>query len=401
MMGRRAVSVSELTAYLKKVLAADPFLQQVWVRGEVSNLRQPTSGHIYFTLKDEQAALRCVMFWRQSSRLRFPLANGLQVVAGGYVDVYARDGQYQLYIQQVYPAGAGEIFLNWQELKDRLEKEGLFATGRKRPLPAWPRKVGLATSPTGAAVRDMITIMQRRCPQVEIILSPCAVQGLEAPEQICAAIDRLCRWGVDVIIVGRGGGSWEELAAFNDEAVVRTVAGAGVPVVSAVGHETDYTLTDLAADVRAPTPSAAAEMVVPNVSEVLVVLRNLGVRLQAAMDRNLEQKRLRLQQLAAYPVLTRPQRYVDGLREDVDRAGQQLGAAMRLFLERKRQAWTQMAGQLESLNPLAVLRRGYAVCKNDRGEVITAAGSIQEGEEVEVLLHRGRLGCLVRSRYQQ
>lgn len=399
-MARRALSVSELTAYLKKTLAADPFLQQVWVIGEVSNLRQPASGHLYFTLKDEQASLRCVMFWRQARSLRFHLANGLQVVAGGYIDVYVRDGQYQLYVQQVYPAGAGEIFLNWQELKDKLEKEGLFAASRKRPLPAWPRKVGLVTSPTGAAVRDMITIIQRRCPQVEIILSPCAVQGVEAPAEICAAIDRLCRWGVDVIIVGRGGGSWEELSAFNDEAVVRAVAGASVPVVSAVGHETDYTLTDLAADVRAPTPSAAAEMVVPNAAEVMAVLRTLAGRLHGAVSRSLEQKRERLQQLATRPVLIQPQRYLDNLREDVDRAGQRLGASIQLFLERRRQAWASLAGQLETLNPLAVLRRGYAVCKNNSGEVITEAFAVHEGEEVEVLLYRGRLGCLVRSRCQ-
>lgn len=399
MIARRALSVSELTTYLKKVLTADPFLQQVWVRGEVSNLRQPASGHRYFTLKDEQASLRCVMFGRQAGRLRFRLADGLQVVAGGQIDVYARDGQYQLYVQQVYPAGAGEIFLSLQDLKNRLEQEGLFAAAHKRPLPTWPRKVGLVTSPTGAAVRDMISIIQRRCPQVEIILSPCAVQGLEAPAEICAAIDHLCRWGVDVLIVGRGGGSWEELSAFNDEAVVRAVAGAGVPVVSAVGHETDYTLTDLAADVRAPTPSAAAEMVVPNAGEVMAAVKTLAERLQRAMAMNLEQRRARLEQLAVHPALTRPQRYLDNLRQDVDRADQRLRGAMQLFLERKRQAWSGMAGQLENLNPLAVLRRGYAVCKNNAGEVITKAATVQEGEEVEVLLSQGKLDCQVRSRY--
>jgi exodeoxyribonuclease VII large subunit len=395
---RPVLSVREVTLYVKRLLERDQLLQAVWVRGEISNFKWHTSGHIYFTLKDESAQIKCVMFRSAAQRLRFRPDNGMQVLVHGNVTVFERDGAYQLYAVEMDPAGLGALHLEFEQLKRRLAAEGLFDEEHKRPLPALPRRVGIVTAPTGAAIRDMITVARRRFPSVHLVIAPALVQGSEAPASLIRGLKLLARVdGVDVIIIGRGGGSLEDLWAFNDEGLARAIRNCPVPVVSAVGHETDYTIADFAADLRAPTPSAAAELVVPSRSELAGQVDALRIRLAAATRRIVERKRIRLRGLAERPVLQRPQGRLLQDRQRLDDLIRRLGFVGGKMLESHRRELGALAGRLDALSPLAVLARGYAIARAESGAIIKDAHQVAVGDAIQVMVHKGQLHCRVES----
>lgn len=396
------LSVRELTARVKDALEARPDLRDVQVRGEVSNFRDHPSGHLYFTLKDEAASLRCVMFRsrREGTQLGGGLPrNGEEVVARGYVGVYERDGQYQLYVQRLFrdeAARLGLLYRALEDLKARLRAEGLFDPARKRPLPALPRRVAIVTSPTAAALRDILRIARRRYPGLPLVLVPASVQGDRAPGEIARAI-RLAgeHLDADVLIVGRGGGSLEELWAFNTEEVARAIAASPIPVVSAVGHETDFTVADLVADLRAPTPSGAAELVVPEKAALLDQVATRAARLATALRQQVARDRLRLDRLRSRPALARPLGPVDMRRQRVDGLAHRLALAGRHQARRGRAALERLAAHLTALDPRAVLARGYALAVDGAGRPLTTVAAAHPGDRVGVLLRDGRLGCRV------
>jgi len=389
-------TVTQLTRTVKILLESEPALRRVTVRGELSNVTLHTSGHLYFTLKDSEAALRGVMFRSQARRLTFQPRDGQDVLALGSIGVYERGGQYQLYAEALVPAGEGQLYAEYQRLKEQLEREGLFDPARKRPLPALPRTVGLVTSPVGAALRDMVTVLRRRLPGVRILLSPALVQGEQAPESLVAALDRLIAFGgVDVVIIGRGGGSLEDLWAFNDERVVRAVARCPVPIVSAVGHETDVTLCDFAADVRAATPSAAAELVAPEAVELLHRVELLRARLVRRAVEQLRSRRERVERLARSWALSQPLRPLAEASQRVDEATERLEAAFRRALRERAMALAHLAARLESLSPLAILARGYAIATQPDGTVIRQVAQAPVGSLIQVRVRDGDLACRV------
>lgn len=392
-----ALTVSELTRYLRQVLESDQILQDVWVRGEVSNLSRPSSGHVYFTLKDQAASLRCVIWRMNAGRLRFDLNNGQAVEAHGYISLYERDGQYQLYVDTLRPAGEGWLFQEFMRLKARLEAEGLFDESRKRPLPAHPRRIGLVTSPTGAALQDMLNTLRRRYPLAEVIFSPAAVQGEEAPPALVTALQRLYRQpDLDVIVVARGGGSIEDLWAFNDETVVRAIAASPVPVVTGIGHETDFTLADFAADVRAPTPTAAAELVTPDISDLRLGLSERITRLNGWMLGKIHAERRHLAERTNRLKYLSPRRWIQNDRQRLDNLLERAGRALLNSISLRRTRLSGWEHRLHALNPLAVLQRGYSVVYDNKGRVIHSAGHIHAGDEVTIRLKDGRVDALAR-----
>jgi len=377
-------SVSELTELIKNNLESDPRLLGVWVRGEVGTCKHHTSGHIYFTLKDGTSSIRCVMFRSFSQHLRFQPTTGLSVLAFGEVGVYARDGNYQLYVRELEPDGLGALYLALEQTKERLAKEGLFRPERKRPLPKFPRRIGLITSPVGAALQDILAVARRRFPQVEFLLAPVTVQGSCAPFEIVRAFSRLNRVkDLDVIILARGGGSKEDLWTFNDENVARAVAASRVPVVSAVGHEVDYTLADLAADVRAPTPSAAAELVLPDRRELTQELQNRARRLTEALRQQLSQRRQALRQLKSLRPWREPAFLLAPERQALAYARDRFYRVFGAFVAGKQVALSEARRALQALNPLAVLERGFvAVFDAKSMAAVTRAGQVQLGQRL-------------------
>jgi len=351
-------SVREVTAYIKRLFDRDEVLQDVIVRGEVSNFRAHRSGHLYFTLKDEEAALECVCFRSVAETLNFEIADGIQLVAAGRITVYEKQGRYQLVATHLRPDGLGALYLAFERLKEKLEGEGLFDVSRKRPLPAFPRCIGLVTSPTGAAVEDMKNILSRRYPLARVIVFPTLVQGEQAPESIVASLAAAnAHEDVDVIIVGRGGGSIEDLWAFNDERVARAIFASRKPVVSAVGHETDVTIADLVADLRAPTPSAAAELVVPDAGELLGRIEALARHARTALRERLRRARSELAEILARPPLRSPQIIVEQRAQRLDDAGAAAEAALRRLLERAAHRLRLAAVRLEAHRPHRLLER--------------------------------------------
>jgi exodeoxyribonuclease VII large subunit len=396
------MTVRELTFYIKRLLESDRELQNVWVRGEISNFKWHTSGHIYFTLKDDASQLKCVMFRSAAQRLRFKPDSGMQVLLNGNIAVYDRDGAYQLYVAEMEPAGLGALHLQYEQLKQKLADEGLFDPALKRPLPSLPRRVALVTAPTGAAVRDMITVSRRRFPGIRLLLAPALVQGAEAPASLVRALQlAAAQPGVDVVIIGRGGGSLEDLWAFNDEGLARAIRACPVPVVSAVGHETDYTIADFAADLRAPTPSAAAEIVVPSRMELQAQVDGLRLRMVQVTRRLIERKRLKLKALAERPVLQRPQGRLLQDRQRLDDLVRRLGFAGGRRMERSRQKLAGLAGRLDALSPLSVLSRGYSITRAENGTVIKDAAAVQVGDAVSIMLHKGQVQARVESKVEE
>ncbi len=435
----RVYTVSELTAGIKGAL--EGAFPAVWVEGEISNLRVPSSGHAYFTLKDEGAQLSAVLFRSRGRRVRFEPEDGMHVLAFGGLDVYAARGQYQLVVELMEPQGLGALQLAFEQLKRKLEAEGLFDEGRKRKLPVFPRVIGIVTSPTGAALRDMLNIIGRRFGDLHILIAPVRVQGDGAPAEIVQALSNLQETAeLDVIVVGRGGGSIEDLWAFNDETVARAIVACRVPVISAVGHETDFTIADFVADLRAPTPSGAAELVVREKLAVIERLVDLYARLKQAVVADVAAQRERLEFLARRRVLTDPARSLRDLYRRLDelqgrlrlglRAGQRqvrhrlalltqalsaknpasriaadtallgqlrgrLVSAAAHGVKASRARFATSVGRLESLSPLAVLSRGYSVTRLPSGALVRSAAQARSGDLLEILLHQGALGARV------
>jgi exodeoxyribonuclease VII large subunit len=379
---------------VKALLEDDVELADLRIMGEIGNIARPASGHLYFTLKDASAQVKCVM-WRSSAiRLRYSPSSGDRVIARGHISVYERDGAYQLYVDSLTQDGTGDLFAEFERLKQALDVEGLFAPERKRPLPEFPRVLGLVTSPSGAALQDILNVLGRRCAMVQVILAPTLVQGEDAPEQIVRAIQALDDCGeCDVILVARGGGSMEELWAFNDERVVRAVVASRVPVVSGVGHEIDFTLTDFAADLRAPTPSAAAELITPDVEELRQHLDTLSARLNQHVLDEIDAARDRLDSLRRALRIVSPLTQVLRAREQIGQLQARMNAALLARLELQRAQVRGLGGRLEAISPLNTLARGYAIVWRKRdGAVVRSVNDVQPGEELGIRVQDGEIG---------
>jgi exodeoxyribonuclease VII large subunit len=395
-MLRRIYSVGEATGYLRDLLEADSLLGNIWIRGEISNCKHHTSGHLYFTLKDASSSMRCVMFRSRCSKLTFLPVNGMSVIVRGNISVYERDGQYQLYAEELAPDGTGALYAAYCRLKEQLQAEGLFAQEHKKPLPPFPRRVGVVTSQNGAAWHDLATVLRRRFPGISIVLAPASVQGDQAPREISAALEALDRrQDVDVIIVGRGGGSLEELWAFNTVEVARTIFGMRHPVVSAVGHETDYSIADLVADVRAATPSAAAELVAPLRLELENRLRRLQDRLVlAGIQGTFRQKQRQLQEAGG--LIRYPRRLLTDYQQDLKLLHMQLLHRMKNERDQAAGRKQALSEKLDSLSPLAILKRGYSICRQPgSGRLILSGRNVMKGDILEVILGEGGLNCEV------
>lgn len=386
-------TVSRLTQHLRQVIESDPQLQDVWVRGELSNVSRPASGHLYFTLKDASASLRGVMWKAEASRLKLLLRDGMEVEAHGRLGIYEVGGQYQLYADVLRPVGEGALFAEFLRLKSLLEAEGLFDSSRKREIPELPRRIGIVTSSTGAALRDMLNTLRRRLPFVDVILAASPVQGADAPPALVTALQKLNRHRPDVILVARGGGSIEDLWAFNDERVVRAVAASQAPVISGVGHETDFTLTDFAADLRAPTPTAAAELATPvTLFDLASGMSDLGQRAEMAMTNLLERGRIESSNLESRLRFYSPARRLQSERQRVDEWTRRLLGAQshRLALEAGKVEGT--GKRLVALNPFEVLARGYAVVTRQAdGSLVRSVEDVREGEGLRVRVSDGEV----------
>lgn len=386
----QVLSVTQLTGQLKGVVEQN--FAEVWVAGEISNFSRPQSGHCYFTLKDDNAQLRAVIWRGTATRLKFDVHDGLEVVCRGRLDVYPPRGSYQLVIDQLQPQGIGALELALRKLREKLGREGLFDTERKRPLPMFPRRIGVVTSPTGAAIRDFLEVMRRRWSGVEVLIFPARVQGDGAAEEIANAIKQANRLRppLDVLVVGRGGGSLEDLWPFNEEPVVRAIASSRVPTVSAVGHEIDVTLADLAADVRALTPSEAAERVVPSAQDVKETMQTFHTRLQNALSMRASGLRSRLDAIASRTVFARPLDNIHNLSRQVDEAGNRLHATMSLLVREQQSQLAALSGKLETLSPLGVLGRGYSLTHDEAtGKLITSAKKLKRDARIVTRLADG------------
>ena len=391
------LSVTEVSGYLRMQMDGDRVLSGLFVRGELSNCKLHSSGHFYFSMKDAEGQLGAVMFRSQMSRLKFRPEDGMRVIAHGRVSVYPVRGQYQLYADDLVPDGAGSLALQFEQLRRRLEAEGLFDDSRKRPIPAMPMRVGVITSPTGAAVQDIRNILGRRFPCAEMLLFPSLVQGDGAVEQLVAGLyvfQTVCP--VDVIILGRGGGSAEDLWAFNDERLARAVAACSIPVISAVGHESDFTICDFVADLRAPTPSAAAELAVPDRAELKARLDRMAARMQQSLTGRIAQERQLLRQLGQSAALAHPERLLDPSRLRVADMGERLGRAAAQRADKLRDALAAVCARLEALGPLRVLHRGYAAVSR-AGQTVMRAGQLRAGDLLEIRFADGSVTAAVQN----
>lgn len=392
-------TVSEVNYMIKNLLDSNEHLRQVYIRGEISNFKHHNiSGHMYFTLKDEKSQIRCVMFKSCNMLLPFLPENGMNVIAFGFISVFTRDGQYQLYVEDLQPDGIGALHIAFEKLKARLEEEGLFAPERKLKLPFLPKKIGLVTSPTGAAIKDLLTVIKRRFPNVNIVIAPVLVQGKGAADEISSAISHLNNLkDIDVIIVGRGGGSIEELWAFNEEKVARAIANSKVPVISAVGHETDYTIADFVADKRAPTPSAAGEIVVPEKEILKNEVRHLSLRLINGFYNFIGERRQKLEYLKMSPVFKRPETYIMNCRLVIDELLRRLKKDTDYYIAKQKSILGQSISKLEALNPLSILKRGYSICiHSNTNRLVKHWSDVKKGDYVKVLLSDGNLICKVK-----
>jgi len=390
-------TVSELVGQIGQVLLDRADLQNCWISGELSNFKNHrASGHWYFTMKDESSSLKGVMFKSRSERVRFIPKDGLKVMIRGNIRMYERDGTIQLYAEEMEPSGLGQLYLAFEQLKKKLADEGLFDPARKREIPRFPRRIGIVTSQTGAAIRDILHIMERRHPGMSWVLAPATVQGEAAPREVAQAIDRLNRYGaVDVIIVGRGGGSLEELWAFNTEVVARAIAASVIPIISAVGHETDVTIADYVADLRAPTPSAAAELAVPKLQDLQFQVEQIRVRLQGAMGTIIERKRQQLEGIANKGPLKDPFWRIDQNRQRIDTLQMRLQESMTRLVADKNGILNLLAAKLDLLSPLAILGRGYSLTYDTEGNLLRSTEQVKVDEQIRIRLAEGSLRCQV------
>lgn len=385
-------SVSAVNQYIKTTLEGDRQLKSLSVRGEVSNLRIQQSGHIYFDLKDKQSSIKSVIWRSTAARLRYQLKNGMQLVAVGRIGVYDVAGQYQLILSSVTPDGAGDLALALEQLKEKLAAEGLFDVANKKKLPSHPKLIGVVTSPSGAVIRDIYNVSKRRNPFSRIILYPAQVQGEGSSKQIAEGIEFFnSRYPVDVLIVGRGGGSAEDLWCFNEEPVVRAIYASRIPVISAVGHETDTTLSDYAADVRASTPSQAAELAVPMISEELGYIRSLQKRLAIAAKAKISIKKQLVEGMLSRTVFKTPERLLERKHQQLDDLSEKLQIMTRLLLDKKRQHLLRTIDRLELMNPVHILKSGYGLLEDSNGQPVNSVDRVSDGEVIKIRLEDGIL----------
>jgi exodeoxyribonuclease VII large subunit len=391
----RIYTVYEVTSRIRRILDEDRELRDVYIKGELSNLSQPTSGHLYFTLKDELSELQCVMFREKNRGLKFVPEDGMSVIVRGRISVYEKRGKYQFYVDEIQEAGIGALYLAFEQLKKKLKEEGLFDERYKKPIPSFPRRIGIVTSPTSAAIRDMLKITKKRFPHVHILLAPVPVQGEEAPMQIVQAIQLMNRYSeererIDVLIVGRGGGSIEELWAFNEECVAREIFSSVVPVISAVGHETDFTISDFVADKRAATPSEAAEYVVPDKREIDKNLRSLELQMRQNVFKAIEYQRRRLENIEKSILFRKPTERINQYRQTVDELQRTMIAELTHRVTLQRKNVQALMGKLDALSPLAILDRGYSICsKLPEGTIVRSVTDISVGDALKVLFTDG------------
>ena len=392
-----ALSVTQLNEYVKRLIETTPQLGDVYVKGEITNFKNHyATGHFYFTLKDETSQIRAVMFKSSASKMKFMPEDGMKVTAHGRISSFVRDGTYQLYADSMEPDGIGSLYIAFEQLKRKLEREGLFDQSRKKPLPKIPTRVGIITSATGAAIRDMINVCGRRFPYAKLVLFPSLVQGPDAPPQLIAGLNyfNMTR-SVDVIIIGRGGGSIEDLWAFNDEGVARAVAASAIPVISAVGHETDFTICDFAADKRAPTPSAAAELAVPEATELKRKISNIITRESDVISHMLKLRREKLDSLARSRVMTDPENLINDRRMYTDMLSDRLTRAFTTELNSKKAEMAAAAGKLSALNPMSVISRGYSAVYKSSGKLVKSVNDVSVGDKIEFKTIGGSVGCTV------
>ena len=396
---RVPITVTELNEHIKGILDSDPFLGRVLVRGELSNYKIYSSGHHYFTLKDSGASVRCVFFRSDASKLRFRPENGMGVICSGRVSVYPRDGAYQLYVSSMQPDGVGDLYVAFEQLKEKLLKEGLFDADHKKPIPAMPERIAVVTSASGAAVRDIIRVLGKRWPLSKVLILPVRVQGAEAPAEIAAAIRYADRHQIaDLVITGRGGGSMEDLWAFNEEIVARAIYDCSIPVISAVGHEPDVTISDFVADLRAATPSNAAELAVPQQGEILDRLLDTRLHMDHLINKKLQLSAGTLEALSSRQVMRSPTGFLDRRRQELDSMEQRMEAACSRGLSDKRQQYVRLASALEALSPLKVLSRGFSVATDAGGRLLRDAAEAVPGDKIHIRLERGGLDCRVENR---
>lgn len=395
-MNERTLTVSELNNLIKTLIDCEPLLNNVCIRGELSNYKIYPSGHHYFTLKDSESSLRCVMFKSSASKLRFRPESGMGVTAFGRVSVFPRDGAYQLYCTDLIPEGVGDLQVAYEQLKAKLAAEGLFDPKHKKKLPPFPKRIAIITSSAGAAVHDMIRILGQRWPMTKVVLLPVRVQGVEAPPEIVGAIRYANRYNVaDLIITGRGGGSIEDLWAFNDERVARAIYESELPVISAVGHEPDVTIADYVADVRASTPSNAAELAVPNLRDIRELLDNLSIRRTQAMHKKISTLESKLDELKKRKVLQTPMAYVDSKRAELDYMKDKFIAAADRSNSAKRREFVRLAASLDAMSPLKVLGRGYAIAADDKGQLVRSVSNIKPDDKIRLSVSDGVIKCRV------
>ena len=387
-------SVTELNKRVKALIDSDRMLSAVYVRGELSNYKVYPSGHHYFTMKDGEGALRCVMFRSSAKGLRFKPENGMKVIAFGRVSVFPRDGAYQLYVNKLTPDGVGDLHVAFEQLKEKLYQEGLFDERYKKSIPQFPERIAVITSSAGAAVRDIIRVLGKRYPLADVLILPVRVQGTEAAPEIAGAIRYANQYRVaDVIITGRGGGSIEDLWAFNDERVAKAIFVSEIPVISAVGHEPDVTISDFVADLRAATPSNAAELAVPDMLELREMLRGMEIRAGQSLRRKIQILRQSLQEHSRTRVLQSPKNYIDDKRMLLDYAQGRLIAAAQVKVSAGRQKYVMLASALDAMSPLKVLGRGYAIATARDGTVIRKAGDVRPGDKIKIRLKKDEIGC--------
>lgn len=393
---QKIYGVTEVNLLIKNLLEGTPELSAIFVRGEISNYKVYPSGHHYFSLKDADGAIRCVMFRSSAVNLKFRPENGMKVIAAGRVSAYPRDGAYQLYCARLSADGIGDLYVDFEQLKEKLNREGLFDPAHKKPLPAYPQRIAIVTSSAGAAVHDMIRILRRRYPLARVLLLPVRVQGAEAPAEIAGAIRYANRYRLaDVLITGRGGGSIEDLWAFNDERVARAIYASDIPVISAVGHEPDVTISDFVADKRASTPSNAAEIAVPDSGELLRFLRSSEIRMAQAEENHLKKYAKQLETLRTKRVLTDPGAFLQDRRLQLDLLQQRLGSGALSALAEGKQKLGRMAAALDAMSPLKVLSRGYAMVQGADGAILKSSAQTSVGDRVRIRLGQGGLTCSV------
>ena len=395
-MAQNVLSITQVNEYIRAQMDRDALLNAVAVRGEISNYKMYPSGHHYFTLKDESSALKCVMFKGNAVRLRFRPENGMKVIAMGKISVFPRDGAYQLYCTAMAMDGVGDLYAAFEQLKAKLAAAGLFAPAHKKPIPKFPGTIGIVTSSAGAALHDMLRILKKRYPLSHVVLLPVRVQGVEAPGEIAAAIQYANRFRLaDLLIVGRGGGSIEDLWAFNDERVAYAIYQSDIPVISAVGHEPDVTISDFVADLRAATPSNAAELAVPDQDALRQQLDSMSAAMAAALNRQLISARRHLNVLSASPALQSPTGYLEQKRQNLERLQERLVAAQTRSLDRRKQSFIGLTAKLDAMSPLKVLARGYAMTQVEDGTVIRSVRQVNTGDQIQISLSDGRIAASV------